>query len=262
MRLVVERRVPERHDGVAHVFVDGALAGDDRIGQRRQEAVHQRGQALRIVLVGLRDRGEAADVGEHDGHFALLAAEHEPLRRLRELFDQRRRQVLAERGADLPPLRLLAHEAREDQREVDRRGRHQGIGEIDQEPVLAVEEPGRADQDGREQAADRDQRDRSEFRREGDHQQPQHERTQEFDGDAVIRLRDHRARQRAFQHLGVDLHAGHRRRHRRGLDVVEADRRGADQHKLACNPVRRDAPIQHIDGRDVDRRVGTRIMHP
>src|SRR3984885_973216 len=32
MLLVVERRVPERHDGVAHIFVDGALARQDRIG--------------------------------------------------------------------------------------------------------------------------------------------------------------------------------------------------------------------------------------
>ena len=122
---VVERRVPERHDGVAHVFVDGALAVEDRVGQRRQEAVHQRGQALRIVLVGLGDRGEAAHVAEHDGHLALLAAEHELLRRLRELLDQRRRQILAEGRADLAALRLLAHEAGEDQRQIDRRGRQQ-----------------------------------------------------------------------------------------------------------------------------------------
>ena len=87
MFLVVERRVPERHDGVAHVFVDGALAREDRVGQRGQESVHQRREALRIALVGLRDRGEAPDVAEHDGHLALLAAEHELLRRLRELFD-------------------------------------------------------------------------------------------------------------------------------------------------------------------------------
>ena len=135
MVLVVERRVPERHDGVAHIFVDGALAVEDGVGQRRQEAVHQRGEALRIVLVGLRDRGEAAHVGEHDRHLALLAAEHQLFRRLRELFDQRRRQILAEGGTDLPALRLLAHEAGKDQREIDRRGRHQGIGEIDQQPV-------------------------------------------------------------------------------------------------------------------------------
>ncbi|OIQ70407.1 hypothetical protein GALL_479810 [mine drainage metagenome] len=120
---VIERRIPERHDGVAHIFVDSALSRQDRVGQWRQEPVHQRGQSLRIALVGLRDRGETPDVGEHDGHLALLSAEHELFRRLRELLDQCGRQVLAERGADLPPLRLLPDEARENQGEIDHRGR-------------------------------------------------------------------------------------------------------------------------------------------
>ena len=122
---IVQRRVPERHDRVAHVFVDGALAVDDGVGQRRQEAVHQRGQPLRIVLVDLRNRGEAAHVAEHDRHFALLAAEHELLRRLRELLDQRRRQVLAERRADLAPLRLLADVVGEHQGQIDQQARQQ-----------------------------------------------------------------------------------------------------------------------------------------
>jgi hypothetical protein len=39
---------------------------------------------------------------------------------LRELLDQRRRQILTERRADLATLRLLADEAEEDQRQVDR----------------------------------------------------------------------------------------------------------------------------------------------
>ena len=130
--VVVERRVPERHDGVAHIFVDGALAIEDRVGKRRQEAVHQRGQALRIVLVGLRDRGEAAHVGEHDRHLALLAAEHELFRRLRELLDQRRRDDIGRRCRGSARAALLAHEAREDQRQIDRRGREQRIGEVDE----------------------------------------------------------------------------------------------------------------------------------
>ena len=61
---VVERRIPERHDGVAHIFVDVALSRQDHVGQRGQEAVHQRRQALRIVLEGFGDGGETADVGK------------------------------------------------------------------------------------------------------------------------------------------------------------------------------------------------------
>ena len=241
MLLVVERRVPERHDGVAHIFVDGALAREDRVGQRRQETVHQRGQALRIVLEGFRDGGEAADVGEHDGHLALLAAEHELFRRLRELLDQRRRQILAERRADLPPLRLLAHEAGEDQRQIDRRGRQQRIGEIDQQPVLRVEIPGGSDQHRREQRADRDQRDRPELRRERDHQDSEQQRA------SRIRAAGRKAAAPAAIWSTPPPAPGHgfRRpaspRHRRGLDVVEPDRRGSDQHQLALDLFRRDA---------------------
>ena len=156
---VVERRVPERHDRVAHVFVDGALAIDDGVGQRRQEAVHQRRQALRIVLVDLRDRGEAAHVAEHDRHVARLAAEHELLRRLRELLDQRRRQILAERRADLTPLRLFLDEIGEHQREIDQQARQQRKGEIDQQLLFREQIPGRPDQQrdegARRTAADR-----------------------------------------------------------------------------------------------------------
>ena len=223
------------------------LRAEDRVGQRRQEPVHQRRQALRIVLVGFRDRGEAPDVGEHDGHLALLAAEHQLLRRLRELLDQRRRQILAERRADLPALRLLPDEAGEDQREVDRRGRQQRIGEVDQQPMLRVEVPGRADQQGCEQRADDNERDRSEHRREYDHQQPEHECGEQFDADGVIRLRQQRMGQGALEHLGVDFDPRHRRIDRRGLDVVQPDRRGADQHQLARDLLRRDPPLEHID---------------
>ena len=47
------------------------------------------------------------------------------------------------------------------------------------------------------------------MRRERDHQKPEQQRGSEFDGDAVVRLRDHRAGQHALEHLGVDLDAGH-----------------------------------------------------
>ena len=66
-----------------------------------------------------------------------LAAEHELLRRLRQLLHQRRRQILAERRADLAPLRLLLDEIGEDQREVDEQARQQRKGEIDQQLVFA-----------------------------------------------------------------------------------------------------------------------------
>ena len=60
----------------------------------------------------------------------------------------------------------------------------------------------------------------------------------------------------------MDLDAGHRRLDRRGLDVEEADRRGADEHQPAAKTVGRRAPVQHIGGRNVARRIVLVEMHP
>ena len=236
---VVERRVPERHDRVAHVFVDGALAIDDGVGERREEAVHQRGQALRIVLVDLRDRGEAADVAEHDRHVARLAAEHELLRRLRKLLDQRRRKILTERRADLAPLRLLLDEIGEHQRQIDQQAGQQRKGEIDQQLLFREQVPGRADQQRDEGGAEQQQQDRAQDRRQPDDGDAHHERRAQFHADGIVRLRQHRVAQDAFQHLGVDFDARHGGIVGRGLQIEQAGRRGADEDKPAARRGRR-----------------------
>ena len=66
-----------------------------------------------------------------------LAAEDQLFRRLRELLDQGRGEILAERRADLAPLRLLLDEIGEHQREVDQQARQQRKGEIEQQSLLA-----------------------------------------------------------------------------------------------------------------------------
>ena len=60
----------------------------------------------------------------------------------------------------------------------------------------------------------------------------------------------------------MDLDPGHGARNRRGLDVVEADRRGADQHQLAGDHVGRDVLLQHIDRGDIDRGIVAGIVNP
>ncbi len=57
------RRVPEGHDAVADVLVDGAVVGEDRRPQRIEVARQPAGQQL--GLHGLGDPREAFDVGEH-----------------------------------------------------------------------------------------------------------------------------------------------------------------------------------------------------
>ena len=46
----------------------------------------------------------------------------------------------------------------------------------------------------------------------------------------------------------MDFDAGHGRIDRRGLDVEQPDRRGADQHELAGEPLGRHAPFEHVLG--------------
>ena len=60
----------------------------------------------------------------------------------------------------------------------------------------------------------------------------------------------------------MDLDAGHRRLDRRGLDVEEAGRRGADEHESAVKTIGRRASVQHIGGRYIARRIVLIEMHP
>ena len=60
----------------------------------------------------------------------------------------------------------------------------------------------------------------------------------------------------------MDLHAGHGARHRRGLDIVETDGRGADQHQFAGDLLGRDGLFQHVDRRDIERGIVPGVMDP
>ena len=90
----VDRRVPERHDGVADIFVDGRAVLHQHVGHRRQEIVEEDGELGRLHR--FRNGGEGADVAEQDGELAVLAAEHQRVGILHELLDHRRRQIVAE----------------------------------------------------------------------------------------------------------------------------------------------------------------------
>jgi hypothetical protein len=59
---VVQRRVPERHDAVAYVFVDGTARVQDDRGHGRQEAVDETRRALGVEL--LENCRKAANVAE------------------------------------------------------------------------------------------------------------------------------------------------------------------------------------------------------
>ena len=102
----LERRVPERHHGVAHVFVDGAAMRQHHLRQRVEQAVDEADQALGIVLHALRDGGEAAHVAEQHGECAPLAAELQLRGVGGQPLDQHRRQILRKGLHDAAPSRL------------------------------------------------------------------------------------------------------------------------------------------------------------
>ena len=128
--------------------------------------------------------------------------------------------------------------------------------------MLGVEIPGYSDQERCEQRTYGDEGDRPELRRERDHQKSEQDGRAKFDNDAITRLRQHGAGQRALDHLGVDFHPRHGRGNRRGLDVVEADRRRSDQHQLARKLFGRGGPREHIGRGDKNRAIMMRKVNP
>ena len=100
-----EGRDPERHDGVADIFVDEAVMGVDDLGDRAEIAVQQIDDGARGEL--LADAAELLDVGEKDRERAALGligtAADQPA-------DDARVDELAERVLDaLARAQLLDH---------------------------------------------------------------------------------------------------------------------------------------------------------
>ena len=123
-----QRRVPERHDGVADVLVDGAAVLLDDHGHGREIAAEQGGESLRVVLVALREGGEGPDIAEHDGELAALAADLQGSRAGRQPIDHHRRQIAAEGVADGAAAGLLPDVAGHGEPEQQDA---QGTGDVD-----------------------------------------------------------------------------------------------------------------------------------
>ena len=145
MRVLEQRRVPERHDGIAHELVDSAALGEDDVGQRREQPVEEGDQLLRRQPLG--DVGEAAHVGEQHRHLARLAAELQLVVVARQLLDQRRGDVMSEGGAHAAALALGGDVAGERGREIDEQHGDRGVDRIEQVAGVGVGEPGRGEDD-------------------------------------------------------------------------------------------------------------------
>ena len=74
MVLMGDRGAEQGHDPVAGELVDGALEALDRVGEDREEALHDLAPLLGIVLLGEVHR--ALDVGEQHGDLLALGVVH------------------------------------------------------------------------------------------------------------------------------------------------------------------------------------------
>ncbi len=76
--------VPEAHDGVADVFIEGAVVGEDLVGHVAEVAVHEDAEFFNVH--GFGHVGEVGDVGEEEGELRAGGAEDEFFGVLRELL--------------------------------------------------------------------------------------------------------------------------------------------------------------------------------
>ena len=105
------RGVPESHDLVPDVLVDGAVPGKDDAAKVVQVHLDELGHIAGSHR--LRHRGEAADVDEHQRDVATLAAAEDVIHAasgLGELRNNLGLQVLAEQSCDLALLAVLIEE--------------------------------------------------------------------------------------------------------------------------------------------------------
>ncbi len=219
-------RVPEGHDGVALVFVDGAaLLGDD-VGHGRQVFVEQRGQFLRVLdLFGYG--GEGFDVRKEEGQDSPVAPQLQFIRVGDELIDDRGADVVLEGVFDEPFL--VAFGGVFDGESEKDGGHDGGFAKHQVEPVpLQVVEDGDGRRQQAEEKAHADDGGRvGQKRRDGHAGQGQGGARQEGleGGDGP----DEIAGKEIVQDRGVDLDAGKHAAAGGGPQIVEA-RRG-EPHK-------------------------------
>ena len=140
MLRVVERRAPHRHDRVALILVQVSPLVEDHLGQLGQVLVEQRDEVLRLHALGEIGR-EARDVAEENGEHLALAAQLQQVGVRDHLRDDRRREVVLERLADVALLTLLGEVPPRGDRGVGEHARDDGPGHVDPDACPREERP-------------------------------------------------------------------------------------------------------------------------
>ena len=223
---------------------------------------------MRIRLELLRDRGEAADVGEQQGHVPHLAAEHEPARIFRELLDQRRRHVAAKGTAHLAALGLAAQEVDQRTGEVDGQHHQRRIHRVQELLELGVAVPGKRDRRGGSGSTQKRAPQRAEEWQKQRQRHAQHHHVGDFGSVAPVRPLEVVAEKHLLDRQGVDSNSGCRRIQRSRSQILEARCARPHQQDVAFHAagieilfedlLRWDVALGHEVG-EVDPDAGLRI---
>ena len=135
-------RVPESHDAVTHIFVDGAPVFHHNVSHGRQKAVDELGQRLRFHLFG--HSREIADVGEKHRHLFFFAAQFEKRRVFGQAVHQNGRKVAGESFPDFAALVLGFKVMHQRGNQINREHRQRRIDGINQPSGNQKSAPGKS----------------------------------------------------------------------------------------------------------------------
>ncbi len=136
---IVERRIPEREDRVADVFVERSLVGEQEVAHRGEKGDQELDHLLRAVPLG--NAREAADIAHQHGHLALFAAKLEPGGIGGDLLDQLGREIAVERAVDIGSAAFLAVEHHHRLDDVDEHDGERRVSRVEQVIGARVRQP-------------------------------------------------------------------------------------------------------------------------
>ena len=226
MILVVQRRVPEGHHRIAHIFIDGAAVIECHLGHRGQEPVHQTGKPLRVIFFG--DRGKAAEIGEQQRQFAGFAAEPKLGRVVRQTLHHVRRHVMAEGLADMFSFMFGAQIGHQGRPEINHHTGDGRINRIQQKAFVDEEIPGQTQGAGQHAGGDGRAKARAKAGGGDGHHQADQKQHRQLRALGPVRPLQKLAGQYLFDHLKLRLGTGHCGGQRGRVQILQPG--GADAH--------------------------------
>ena len=254
---IVQRRVPERHNRVADIFVDRAAVREHDVGHCREIFVDEPRQRLRIQLLG--NGRKAAHIREHDGEGTHLTAEDELARILGDPIGDCRRDITGERLANAAPAFLFVAIQPDHAgpiAEHNGKARQQRVQQQTTGGKLLPARPAQQRQDGdhREHAGNGRQSQQHEFGAEG-----QKDGEDQLGAARPIRPEQPVAGERLFDGLRMNLDARDRGVDRRGALIVQSGGAGAEHYHAAFDLGAIDRTGEYLPRRDELPAFGRRI---